>query len=242
MGTHATNQDIPKTNDLAGFDAAWRAVDERLRTLVRVTYGLIGLTRLGEHPVEVDRFAADLDQPPEKALAALGSSSGALFTPRVHGGLITLDLTRPASLRRRHIRIGQRRIAMSGCVPDLFLIAAVLDTPFQIEDTCPTADMPIHVTLTRPDHSADLVGAVDPADTVVALDPRLLGQASTLTPGQIDTNLCVQMPFYANRDAAATWLAGHPARRVCPVRDMHKLDVVGFARDIIRPAIAAHMP
>jgi Alkylmercury lyase len=229
------------TTDTKGFDAAWQEVGERLRTLVRVTYGLIGLTRLGEHPVEADRFAAYLSQPTDAALAALDSSSGALFTPRVHDGLITLDLARPASLRRRHVRIGQRRIAMSGCVPDLFLIAAVLDTPFQVEDTCPATDVPVQVSLAPPDHRPDLVDAVDPVDTVVALDPRLLGQASTLTPEQIDANLCVQMPFYANPDAAATWLAGHPARRACPVHDMHRLEVVGFARDVIRPSIAAHL-
>jgi Alkylmercury lyase len=91
---------------------------------------------------------------------------------------------------------------MSGCVPDLFQIAAVLDTPFQVEDSCPTTGTPIRVDFVPPHHRADLVDAVVPAETVVSLDPRLLGQTSTMTPEQIDTNLCVQMPFFANPDAA----------------------------------------
>lgn len=49
--------------DFGEFDAAWREGGERLPTLVRVVNGLIGLSRLGEHPVEVDRFAAYLDRP-----------------------------------------------------------------------------------------------------------------------------------------------------------------------------------
>jgi alkylmercury lyase len=224
-------------NGLKDFDAAWRDTDEKLRTLIRVVYGLIGLTRLGEHPVEVDRVAAYLELPVDEAVALIEEHTGTLFTARIRDGLVTLDLSRPESLRRRHIRIGDRRIAMSGCAPDLFQIAAVIDTPFRVEDTCPTTGVPIRVDFTPPDR----IDAVDPADTVVALDPRLIGQASTMTPEQIDANLCVQMPLFANADAARGWLAAHPARRVCPVRQVSRLEVVGYVRDVIRPLVAARM-
>lgn len=243
MGTQATTDEVHNTSnvgDFGDFDAAWREVDERLRTLVNVVYGLVGLTRLGEHPVEVDRFAAYLDRPADEAIALLEEQSGALFTARVDGGLIGLDLDRPEVLRRRHVRIGARRIAMSGCAPDLFQIAAVLDTPFQVEDTCPTTGVPIRVDFSPPDRRGDLIDAVDPADTVVALDPHLLGQTSTMTAEQIDANLCVQMPFFANPDAARSWLAGQPARRVCPVRRMARLEIIGYVRDVLRPRVATN--
>jgi hypothetical protein len=149
-------------------------------------------------------------------------------------------LDRPNALRRRRLTIGERRIAMSGCAPDLFQIAAVLDTPFRVEDTCAATGAPIRVAFAPPDHRSDLVDAVDPADTVVALDPRLLGQTSTLTPEQIDANLCVQMPFFANPGAARTWLADHPAGRAIPVRDMARLELIAYVRDVLRPRAAAH--
>jgi hypothetical protein len=124
---------------------------------------------------------------------------------------------------------------MSGGAPDLFQIAAVLDTGFQVEGTCPTTEATIRVEFVPPDHEESLVAAVEPATTVVALDPGLLGQTSATTPQQIDTNLCVQMPFYANSAASQGWLAGHPARRVCPVRHIHQLEIIGFVRDMVRP-------
>jgi hypothetical protein len=85
---------------IEGFDTAWRQVDEKVRSMMRVMYGLIGLSRLGEHPVEVARFAAYLDRTADEAIALLDDSGGALFTPRVDDGLITVDLDRPVALRR----------------------------------------------------------------------------------------------------------------------------------------------
>jgi alkylmercury lyase-like protein len=243
MDTQATQNDPdgPRcSSGIDAFDAAWREVDERLRGLIDVTYGLIGLSRLGERPVDVTRFAAYLDLSVDDALAQLAKQSGVLFTPRVHDGLITLDLDRPDSLQRRHLRIGERRIAMSGCAPDLFQIAAVLDTPFQVEDTCSTTGVPIRVTFAPPDQHADLIAAVDPADTVVALDPRLLGQTATMTPEQIDNTLCVQPPFFANPDAARDWLATHPTGHTCPVRQLARLELIGYLRDVVRPRVAVH--
>jgi alkylmercury lyase len=233
MGKQANIHDIQSIDD---FDAAWREADQKLRTLIRVVYGLIGLTRLGERPVEVDRFAAYLERPEDEAIALIEEHSSALFTAHVRDGLITLDLSRPEALRRRHVRIGDRRIAMSGCAPDLFQIAALIDTPFQVEDTCPTTGVPIRVDVAPPDR----VDAVDPADTVVALDPRLIGQASAMTPEQIDVNLCVQMPFFANAEAARGWLAAHPARRVCPVGQVSQLKIIRYGRDVLRLLVAAH--
>lgn len=222
------------------FDAAWRESGERLPALVRVVYGLIGLSRLGEYPVEVDRFAVYLDRSVDDALEMLGEQSGALFTTRVVDGLITVDLDRPVAMRRRCVRVGDRRIAMSGCAPDLFLIAAVLDRPFQVEDTCPATGVPIRVDFTTPDRRGDLIDGVDPAGTVVGLDPRLVGLTTTMTPEQIDANLCVQMPFFASAGAAGSWLADHPARQACPVRELAQSEIVGYVRDVLRPRVDAH--
>jgi hypothetical protein len=55
---------------------------------------------------------------------------------------------------------------MSGCAPDLFLITTVPNTPLQVDDTCPTTGVPIHVDFTPSDHRADLVDAADPTDTL----------------------------------------------------------------------------
>nr|CEL17388.1 hypothetical protein [Kibdelosporangium sp. MJ126-NF4] len=223
------------------FDAAWREADDTLRTSIWVVYGLIGLTRLGEWPVEVDRFAAYLNRSVEDAVALVDQYSGVLFTAQVGDGVIALDLARPAALRRRTMLIGDRRIPVSGCAPDLFEIASVLDVGFTVEDTCPATGVPIRVEFVPPVHRADLVATVDPVDTVVALDPRVFGQASDLTPEQIDASLCVQMPFFANANAAHSWLSAHPSRRVCPARQMYQLDIITYHRDVLRPEITAQL-
>jgi hypothetical protein len=57
------------TNDLDDFQAAWRTAFEQGEPLVTVVEALIGLTNLGEHPVESTRLARALGRPVGEAEA-----------------------------------------------------------------------------------------------------------------------------------------------------------------------------
>src|SRR5262249_55119318 len=71
----------------------------------------------------------------------------------------------------------------SGCPPDLFGIAAVLDVPFRVEDTCAATGAPIHV-----DFVPDGFERVDPPEAVTVLLPigelqaSISGASSRSTP------------------------------------------------------------
>jgi hypothetical protein len=123
--THAT--------DLQEFDHKWLEAMERT-PLVRAVVGLTGLTRLGEHPATLDRLAAIVDQPVEETTALVRRELGA----RIDDGMVYWDDPYPGDQARRIVHLGDRQVAMgSGCGPDVFMFAAVLDVPFQVEKTCP---------------------------------------------------------------------------------------------------------
>jgi hypothetical protein len=85
------------------------------------------------------------------------------------------------------------------------------------------------------------VERVDPPETVVAmLSP---GQANTVTEmeiEQINTDLCVQQPFFSSAHAAGVWLGNHPGGRVFPVAEMAQWPFITHIRDTWRPRILAN--
>lgn len=113
--------------DINEFDAAMQRTLEAGMPSIKVEYRLFALTRLGERPVEAERFAAFLERPEDEAIAlAVEHAQG-----RSEGRLVHIDLSVPDRLARRWLVVGDRRIGMSGCAPDLFGITAVLDVPFR---------------------------------------------------------------------------------------------------------------
>lgn len=67
----------------------------------------------------------------------------------------------------------------SGCAPDLFAFAAVLDVPFRVEDTCATTGKPIRI-----DFVPDGYQRTDPPETVTLL--LSVGQVATVAGGTIE--------------------------------------------------------
>jgi alkylmercury lyase-like protein len=126
--------------------------------------GLVGLTRLGERPAPLERLAAIVDRSAVETAALVRRDTTARI---IEGGLIHRDEPFPGDRTLRTLYVGDREVPMkSGCAPDLFGIAAVLDVPFRVEDTCAATGAPIRV-----DFVPDGLERVDPPDAVTVLLP-----------------------------------------------------------------------
>jgi hypothetical protein len=69
------------------------------------------------------------------------------------------------------------------------------------------------------------------------------GQANMVTEmeiEQINTDLCVQQPFFSSADAARGWLDNHPGGRIFPVAEMVQRPFITHIRDAWRPRILAN--
>jgi len=223
-----TEQSRP--GELEEFDQAWIAALEQT-PLVGLLAGLVGLTRLGERPAPLERLAAIVDRSAAETAALVRRET----TARIEGGgLIHWDEPFPGDRALRTLYVGGREVPMkSGCAPDLFGIAAVLDVPFRVEDTCAATGAPIRV-----DFVPDGFELVDPPEAVTVLLPIGELQASILgTFEQINANVCTYQPFFGSAEAARGWLASHPGGRVFTVGEMFERPWVSYYRDRLRPLI-----
>jgi len=184
--------------------------DER----VTVTCAVIGLTNFGERPAPSTRLAEVLGRPVSEA-EALARQWGWPGT-RVEDGLITVNPKRARSATRRHIRIGHRRFAVTGCAGDIFWAAPLIRPSLHLEETCPATGTPIRLVFTPRG-----VEQVEPAGAVVAMLSPQECRNTLETAGdieEVDANFCAQMPLFASAEAAQGWLAAHPGGQVLPVR------------------------
>ena len=116
------------------------------------------------------------------------------------------------------------------------MVAAVLDVPFRVEDTCPVTGAPIRIAF-----APGSVKRVDPPETVVAmLSPEQANTFAEMEIEQINTDLCVQQPFFSSAEAARGWLGNHPGARVFPVQEMVHRPFIMHVRDTWRPRILAN--
>lgn len=214
------------------FDRRWLELILPL-TWIEALYALIGLTRLGERSTSVKRLAALLERPKEEAIRLAWEA--ARVRPDEEGR-IHLDTPWPGASPRRRLVVGDRELAVSGCAPDLFAVAAVLDVPFQVEDVCSVTGTQIRIWFTPGG-----VERVDPQETVVAMvSPEQASMFAAAEAEQVNADLCVQQPFFSSAEAARAWLGDHPGGRVFPVEEMvHRLFFT-HARDTWRPRILAN--
>ncbi len=222
-----TEQSRP--GELEEFDHAWIAALEQA-PLVGLLAGLVGLTRLGERPAPLDRLAAIVDRSAAETAALVRRDT----TARIEGGLIHWDEPFPGDRTLRTLYVGGREVPMkSGCAPDLFGIAAVLDVPFRVEDTCAATGAPIRV-----DFVPDGFERVDPPEAVTVLLP--IGELWASISGtfeEINANVCTYQPFFASAEAARGWLASHPGGRAFTVEEMFERPWLSYYRDRLRPLI-----
>ena len=217
------------------FDRKWVEILTRF-TWIKAVYGLIGLTRLGERPTTVDRLAAVLERPEVETIELAWEASR--VRPDEQGRLHLAAPFGGGGPSRRNVYVGGRQIPVSGCGPDLFPAAAVLDVPFRVEDSCSATGAPIRI-----DFSPEGVQRVDPPGVVVAMvAPEVASEYGQAEIEQINLELCSQQPFFASPRAARQWLADHPGGRLVPVREVTHMAFFTHIRDTWRPRILANMP
>lgn len=217
-----------RTPDLDEYDRAFLAT---LRDIpfVRLVIALGGLTRLGERPASLSRLAAIMDISAEDTTALLRKN----LTVRLDGDTIHWDEPFPGRPTRRTLYVGDREIPMgSGCAPDLFVYAAVLDVPFQAEEICPATGRTIRVEFVP-----DGYQRVEPPEAVTVLMPVDRLRATTGIFADVDTTICAHQPFLASAQAAQPWLDAIPGARVFTVAEMFDRPFVAYYRDHLRPLI-----
>ncbi len=221
--------DQTHVHDLDAFDQGWLEILQRT-PLVRLVYGLGGLTRLGEHPAPLDRLALVLGSTEAEAAALVQENT----TARIENGLIWWDDPFPGDHVRRTLYVGDRAVPMrSGCAPDLPLFAAVLDVPFRVEDTYPPTGAAIRVGFVP-----DGVERVDPPTTVLPLlSVEHIRGVTGASFEQVDADVCVHQPFFRSAQAAAGWLDSNPGGRVFTVAEMFERPWHRYFRDSLRPLI-----
>jgi len=215
---------------LADFLAGW---SKQLHERLPVTgFAVIGLTNFGEHPVQSTRLAEVLGRPVREA-EALAQGHCTTGKPvedgytRVEDGLITFNPERAPSAPRRQVQVGDRRLGMTGCAPDVILYAPLVRPSLQVEETCPATGTPIRIVFTP-----SRVEQVEPAGAIVAMPPvQVLDRADEMTVWEVDASICAQCPFYSSAEAAQGWLANFPGGRVFPVREAWDLSVIREWRD-----------
>jgi hypothetical protein len=224
----------PREADLEAFDQGWLEVIQQT-PWIKDLYALVGLTRLGEHPVSLERLAAVVDRPLEETETLIQRE----FKTRIEGGLIYWDDPYPGDQTRRTVYIGDRQVPMgSGCGPDVFGFAAVLDVPFRVEETDPTTGTPIRV-----DFVPDGCGRTDPPEVVtILLSVEDLRPSTGKHFEEINADVCSFQPLFASAEAAEPWLAARPGSRVFTVKEMFQRSWYINLRDTLRPRIYPSNP
>lgn len=214
---------------LEQFDRAWLDAIERI-PFAAFAIGLAGLTRLGERPARLDQLARILQLSTAQTATLVRENTIA----RIDDGMIHWDDPFPGPQPLRTLHIGDRTVSMnSGCAPDLFVIAAVLDTPFRVEDTCAATGVPIQVDFVPGGYDR-----VTPAETGTVLMPiDRLREAEGRNFAQINDIICGYQPFFASAGAARGWLADHPGGRFFTVREMFERSWVRHYGETLRPLI-----
>ncbi|MGH7777718.1 MAG: organomercurial lyase [Candidatus Dormibacterales bacterium] len=216
-----SSMELDSQASLGDFIANWRRITtddtDEIARLTRGGYALIGLTNFGERPVTSSRLAEVMGWPVSEA-EALARQGG--WGTRIEDGLITVNPEGAPSAPRRYLQIGDRRVGVTGCAPDVFLYAPLVRPSLQLDETCPVTETPIRLTFTP-----NRVESVDPSGAVVVMPhPRELDQPESgfdleECRTDLDGNLCSQCPFYSSAEAAQGWAAAHPGGRLFPIRE-----------------------
>jgi alkylmercury lyase len=230
---------IEHDNDvsLADFIAGW---SKRLQEseVLAAGFAVMGLTNFGEKPLPSVRLAEVLGRSVSEAESlaqghstlrapvTCGSADG-LRLLRVEDGIITFNPARARSAPRRQLQIGDRRFAMVGCAPDVFLYAPLLRPSLELQETCPATGTPIRLVFTP-----SRVESVDPADAVVPiLPPHEFDRLEGMLDRDPDADMCAENPFYSSAEAAQGWLAAHPGGHVFRVGEAWDLSFHRVWRD-----------
>ncbi len=105
------------------------------------------------------------------------------------------------------------------CALDTLLLPHVLELPAQIESTCPISGRQVRLRV-----GPEGLEALEPSDALMSLvvpGARL--------KGNVRSDLCCHVHFFASEDAARTWISDHTGSTLLPVSEASEL-----AQDITR--------
>ena len=200
---------IPSQGLVDDFTLGWRRALAAWAPAVRVTSALLKLTNAGERPTTAQRLAEVVGSPVDEA-----TSLAIQVNPRarVRDGQVRLDMaTRPGRGSRFELRLGDRVIYATGCAPDQYWIALLIDEPLEIRATCQATRAPIRLIVSRSG-----VAQAEPDTTVIALiDPLSVQSVDDIAA--FDQEICVNQAFFVSPAAGARWAEAHPAGRLLPV-------------------------
>lgn len=201
----------------ADFTASWREMFRRERGMFDAIAAVIRLTDGGAHPVGIAEVSTAVDQPVDQVRRLVERADAGLPSLRTGhtGDRVWLDFATTQTPRFWY-QIGDRRIGVGGCGPDIFEVARALNQPMRVEAACPVTGTTISVSF-----GPDSVYDVRPADTVVAvIHLGTVPEAAELADAaRVDADVCTQQTFFANAEVAAPWLERHPGGRVIPVAE-----------------------
>lgn len=206
-------------SDLDTLTAGWVALFRDQRDIFEVVSALFQQTDAGARPALIAPLAKHLGREVDELRALVDRANAGLpaLTTWHTEDAVWLDLA--SDQPRFDYQIGDRRIGVAGCAPDIFWTAQEIDQPMSVEATCPVTGTPITVHFT-PEGVSD----VHPPDTVVAVvDLTTTPEAATLADAaRVDADVCTQQTFFANADAAQPWLEKHPGGRVIAVAEFDR--------------------
>lgn len=199
-------------------EAAITLLTDEDRRLART---LIRLLAEGE-PVEVRRLAEALDRPEPEVAERLIEQPHGLYQDergRVIGfsGLALSDLAKSP----HRLQIDGREL-YAWCAPDTLGVPIVLDREIQVESICPTTEERISLTVS-PEGFTDLT---PPGAAMSFLRPERWG----LGTGDVVSNVCHFMYYFASTEAARTWTAEHEGTFPVSIGDGFELVRVAVAR------------
>lgn len=194
-----------------------------------VLYGLLGLSRIGEHPVPLEKMASVLGSTDDETARLVHLHT----TARVRNGLIHWDRPFPGDRARRMLYVGGRAIPMNRCISAAFMLATVLDVPFRVEEPCAATGTPIRIDFVPGSYEL-----ADPPETVIAVpSPQRLRPDLWHDVEWKDANVCTHGVCFASSEVARHWLVNHPGGRVFTVDEMFDRPWITYYLRTLRPLL-----
>jgi alkylmercury lyase len=176
------------------------------RTAPHLYRALLRLLSQGE-PVTIEQLADAAAQPADEVRHLVASWPDTEYDQqgRIMGWGLTLKPT------PHKFGVGNKQL-YTWCALDTLFFPAVISRPAKVESPCATTGIPIHLN-------------VDPAAGISDLDPAT-AVVSVVTPEwmrSVRTSFCNPGRFFATREAARSWQAGHPEMEVLSVLDAYQV-------------------